>query len=157
MFRLWPPQKVHRSVFEFSFFIKSVQPGEEHGFKSKLSEEPCIRTRMAKCVQVPSNSWLDAKLLQEEGMAQIHVVENILVVGTSLVSGTPPSVCKLKSAFSHQHLDVLLHLWRLSVVPHREILHLHIRKDSLRIFQQLFNHCVQNQPHVCVLRVLVGA
>jgi len=151
------PEELHGAVLEPLVFVKTVDSCKELGLKAKLSEEACIGSRVAKRVKVPSNSWTNPKFTLQESMTDHHVINQVLVVRTSFISGTPSAVCELKSAFFNKLLNLSLHLLCLAVVPHSKVFHLDVSEDSLWVLDQLFNHCIKNKSHISMLRILVCA
>jgi hypothetical protein len=56
-----------------------IVSSKEHGIKAHFVKEPSIGVRMAKRINLPSNSWLHSKLLEGPLLAIHHVVDHILI------------------------------------------------------------------------------
>ena len=106
---------------------------------------------------MPASPWLDPEFLLQKAVAYHHVVDDVLVVGACLISGTPTTICELKSAFLDKHLDLLLKFWGLTIVPHGKELHFYISEHSLRVFEQFLDNCVKDESHICMLAILISA
>ena len=89
-------------------------------------------------------------------MAMEHVVYQVFVVRAGLICRGPASIGKFKLAVFDQLLDFCVHFRSLTVVPHSEVLHLHIGEKSLRICQKLLNDFIYDQFDSSVLRFLIG-
>lgn len=94
---------------------------------------------MAEWIDLPSDSWLDSKLLNDPIVTNHHVVDHVVVCGTGLIMHGPTSVDQLKLTIFDEFLDSVLHGVILIVPPHFEELHLDLRELSLWV--------VDERPH----------
>ena len=89
-------------------------------------------------------------------MSLHHVVDNVLVVGTSLIVGRPAAIDKLKSFLLDKLLDFVACLLGLPVVPHSEELDLDISKLGIWPLVHLLYHSVQDEVHGGMMGSLIG-
>jgi hypothetical protein len=110
---------------------------------------------MTKTVDKPSNFRSDSEFFFYELVSEHHIVNNVLVVGTSLIVCTPASIEEFESAFFNELFDQVLGLLSLTSVPHWEELHLDVAELSVWSSSHLINHWVEYYPYCCVLIFLV--
>lgn len=94
---------------------------------------------MAKWIDLPSDPWLNSKLLYDPIVTNHHVVDHVVVCRTSLIMHGPTSVDQLKLTIFDECFDSVLHGVILIVPPHFEELHLDLREFSLWV--------VNERPH----------
>ena len=86
---------------------------------------------MTEWIGLPSDSWLNSKLLKDKIMPNHHIVDHVLVGWTSFVVHRPATVDQFELTIFDKSLNRFLHLSILLVVPHAEELHLDLREFSL--------------------------
>ena len=112
---------------------------------------------MAEWIQMPSDARLDAKLLEQIVMTRLHVVDDVWVIGTSLVVHTPPSIHELKLSIQDELPDISLHLFSLVSPPQIPEAHFDLCEFALRVTQQLLDGEVDDQFHVANLDIVAVA
>ena len=111
-----------------------VKSAEEHGFKAHLREKSCVGIGVAKGVDVPTYSGLDAKLLLNPLVSDHHIINYVIEIRSSFVVGTPPAINKFELATLNQVFDNLLFFFGLFIIPHGKEAHLSIGEPSGLIF-----------------------
>lgn len=153
----WSPQKFHWSILKFLIFVLSVHSCKKLCFKTEFSKKSGICAWMSKSINMPSNSWLDTKFFLQKHMTFDHIINNIFIIWTSFISGTPSSICKFKSSLLYKLFYLFLQFRGLPIIPHGKEFHLNIRKDPFRIFNQFLNYRVNNQFYISMLWILIGS
>ena len=112
---------------------------------------------MAEGVHVPTDAGLHSKLLQQELVADHHVVDHVLIMSARLIVHTPTRIHELESPLLYQLTYLVLECTSLVLPPHAEELHLDISESLVGISEQLIDHCVYDHVHVCLGYVLIRA
>ena len=99
---------------------------------------------MTKCVDHPSNLWLDAELLVEESMTHVYVQDEVLIIRTCLVRRSPATLRYLKLTIVDESLDTILILLGKQLVPHIEVFHFDVRECSSGVSLKLINQCIED-------------
>jgi len=88
----WPPKPLHRLLTQTLILISIVKSRKEESIKAHLCEESRIRVRMAERIDLPTNAWFHAELFEAEFVADLHIVDHVLVVGGRFVVHGPARV-----------------------------------------------------------------
>lgn len=98
---------------------------------------------MAKWVHMPADFRSDSEFFEQECVPQVHIVDQIFVIWTGLVSAGPSSLSYLEAATFNQLFNLLLDLRWLSRVPHLEKLHFNISEFSRFFLLKLLDDTVK--------------
>ena len=115
----------------FVFYMVFAGSREINCIKAEISEKCCISGRVTKGVEHPAYAWDDSKFFLHKLMANVHIHDDILIVGASLIVGYPSSLRYLQLTIANQFLYILLPPGRQPGVPHVEIFHLYIGKSKI--------------------------
>mmetsp|Transcript_33580 Transcript_33580/g.51656 ORF Transcript_33580/g.51656 Transcript_33580/m.51656 type:complete len:226 (+) Transcript_33580:2775-3452(+) len=149
------PQEVERLVLSSFVAILEVKSADEESLETHISVEASISSGMTEAIQQPGSSGNYSKFFLEEGVAHHHVVDDIGVVGASLVVGTPATVEELESTLLNVLLETILDLSGLASVPHVEILHLDVSELGPGALLHFGHDTVENDGDGGMLRLLV--
>ena len=116
----WSPQEVRSMNIRLKSIINVVFPtsGKEEGLKAHVMEQSSIGLSVSKRIDIPSNSWGNSELLTEPLMTLNKVFDNVLIVGSALISMDPSSHEDFESSLLDKLLKSLLSLLSGSNVPH---------------------------------------
>ena len=98
---------------------------------------------MAKWVHMPADFRSDSEFFEQECVPQVHIVDQIFVIWTGLVSAGPSSLSYLEAATFDQLFNLLLDLRWLSGVPHLEKLHFNISEFSRFFLLKLLDDTIK--------------
>lgn len=129
--------------FEHFASVIRVNSAKEESIETKVVEQGSIGLSMAEGINVPADSWLDSELVLEPSMALLKVTYNVFVVGIAFISSNPTAHGDFETAIFNKVLDVLLHLFGLSGVPHIEILHFNVSEYFGRVLEKLKDDCIE--------------
>ena len=86
---------------------------------------------MTEGINLPPDSWLDSKLLNNKIVTNHHIVYHIVIDWASFIMHRPPSIDKLQLTVFDKLSYLVLLLFSLKIPPHLEELHFDLRKLSL--------------------------
>jgi hypothetical protein len=121
-------------LHSLTIFLPFV-PSEEHGVEAHFVKESCVGVRMTERINLPSNSRLDSKLLENPLLAIHHVVDHIVIGWARLIVHGPPSIEELNLTSLDENLDLLFLLIGLLIVPLLEESHFTLGEFSLGILE----------------------
>ena len=98
---------------------------------------------MAKWVHMPADFRSDSEFFEQECVPQVHIVDQIFVIWTGLVSAGPSSLSYLEAATFDQLFNLLFDLRWLSGVPHLEELHFNISEFSRFFLLKLLDDTIK--------------
>jgi hypothetical protein len=137
----WSPQEVRSMYSRLESIINVVfaTSGKEEGLKAHVMEQGSISLSMSKRVNIPSYSWGNSELLAEPLVTLNKVLDNILIVGSTLICMNPSSHEDLESALFNKFLKSFLSFLSGSNVPHVKEFHLNKSELSCMISLHLEN------------------
>ena len=100
---------------------------------------------MTKRIEQPSYPRSHSKLLLQELMPSVHIIENIFIDRAGLVVSRPTSVEELKPSLFDKLFQSILDGLGLLVIPHSEVLHFYISELGVRSETHLLNYGVENE------------
>ena len=86
-----------------------------------------------------------------------HVGQHVLVGWASFIVHAPASIEQFKAVFIDEVPHLVLHALRLTLVPHRKELHLHVREATIWVIDQSPDRLIKDEADVHVLNVVVDA
>lgn len=119
-----PPDEFHFLLLQPLGSVLIVKPSKEPCIKTHFCKQPRIGIGMAKWINLPPYPWLDSELLEDEVMANHHVVNHVLERWARFIMHRPSTVDQLKLPTFYKVSDVLLHFIGLLLPPHVEVFHL---------------------------------
>lgn len=81
---------------------------------------------MAESVYLPADTRDDSKCLQQPLVPDCHLVDNVLVIGCSLIVHRPTAVYELKLAVFNESSDNILRFFILFIPPPIEKCYFHV-------------------------------
>ena len=95
---IWHPYPLQLFVFDALLVVHLVHAAEEPGIEAHFSKESGIGVGVAKWINLPADSWLDAKFFKNEIVADHMIVDHVFVGWACLVVHGPSSASDLKLA-----------------------------------------------------------
>lgn len=127
------------------------------GFETELGEKSGVGGRVPWVLNVPADFGDHSELLLHEGVADHDVVDQVFVVGASLVSGAPSAGCDLELAVLDQLLELVFGRLILTRVPHLEVLDLSEGESARGVFGKLLGDGSENSADRGVVDHLLRA
>jgi hypothetical protein len=150
------PYEFHAHVRLTQILILVVKSREEEGVKAHLGKETCVGAGVTEGINLPSNSGSDTKLLHDELVTDLHVVDHVFIVGASFVVHGPASVEQLQTTLSDKLADVGFHLFSLVSPPDGKELHFNVGESLLRVLDQAFHSLVNNVLNTITDNIVVS-
>jgi len=130
------PNVFKRLFIESFFSILIVNSSKKYCIKPHFCKYSCICIRMSKWINLPSNSWLHTKFIENEIMAYFHVINHIFINWASFIVHWPSSIDQLQLTIFYQFFNIIFHFLILIFPPHAEKFHFNFWKFSFRILHQ---------------------
>jgi len=125
------PHECHFLLLPKSSAHVVIHSGEKQSFKSEIREHCSIALAVTKWIHHPPDSWFNSELVEQELVSNVHIYNQVLIAGTSLVCGTPTPLSDLQLTIFNQTFHLIFDFLILLGIPHMKELHLHISKSSL--------------------------
>lgn len=110
---------------------------------------------MTKWINVPSDSWLDAELINQELVAIHHIVDHVLEVWASLVVHAPTSIDELETTFLDKLFHISFSFVSLFVIPHGEEFHFNVSEFTMWVLNEFRNNGAQDHVDLSNLVTLI--
>jgi len=117
--------------------FSDVDAREKHGIEAEVSSQSGISCTEAERVHLPADLGVVLELTLQELLADLHVVDDLIVGGGCLVWSSPSSAQQIKLTSLDKASDFLLHGGVLFLPPHVEVLGLGVAERAVLVDQEL--------------------
>ena len=153
---IWSPYILHLLVVQPLVLVLVIKSSKEPSIKAHLCKKPGIGVRVTKWINLPADSWLDAKGVSYPLVTNHHVLDHILVDWASLIMHRPAGIDNLKLPILDEFVNISPSLLTLLIPPHFEELHFNLRELSFWvILEGIHNGCDLNVD-ICQLDILAS-
>lgn len=153
---VWSPDELHLLVAHSFLLVFVVSSSEEPRVIAHIRKESGIGVRVAKWINLPSNSGSYSELIEDPLVTHDMVVDHIFISRTSLIMHRPTGIHKLKLTTLDQALHLFLLFVGLEIPPHAEEFHLDFREFALWVVCESVDNVSQLHLDIGELDVFAG-